>query len=108
MIKEAVVEDVLFEEVFIDGIGAADLGADDGLKGDLIDESGQAFSQVKDQLDGVIGEELFGSFGPLDVETDIVASIFDGKASEVVCEDDALSEGFVLGLFETYGELLRP
>ena len=106
-VEEGGIEDLLFEEVLIDFIHLPDSGSDEGLKSDLVDDSGEAFCQVEEELHGGFGEEVFGSFGSFDVEADIVAGILDGKSSESVCETDALSEGFILRLLESEGEFLR-
>lgn len=62
---------------------------------------------MKDELYGAFGEQFLGTLGPLQVETDIVASILDRERSKAVGKDDALSEGFILRLFAAQGEFLR-
>ena len=46
---------MLLEEVFIYGVSALYGSPDNGLEGQLINDSRDAFSQMKDQLDGIIG-----------------------------------------------------
>ena len=91
---------MLFEETLINVIDMADGRPDDGLQGNLVDDPGQSFSHLKDELDGLIGKEFLRPFAALHMKTDIVASVVDGKASEAVGVDDTLYEGFILWLFE--------
>ena len=97
---------MLFEETLINGIDVSDGRPDDGLQSDLVDDPGQAFGHVKDQLDGLISEELLRSLAALQMKTDIVSGVLNGKASEAVREDNTLSEGFILGLFKFESEPL--
>ena len=55
---------MLFEEIFIDVFNSFYGGLNEGLQSDLVDDPWEAFSQVKDHLDGIIGEEVLRSFGP--------------------------------------------
>jgi hypothetical protein len=107
-VEEGDIEDLLFEEVLIDFIHLKDSGPDEGLQGDLVDDPGKSLCEVEDELGGGFGEEVFGALGAFDVEADIIAGIIDGEASEGMCETDALFEGFILRLFESEGEFLRP
>ena len=91
---------MLFEETLINIIDMADSRPDDGLQGNLVDDPGQSRSHLKDELDGLIGEELLRPLAALHMKTDIVTGVVDGKASEAVGKDNALSEGFILWLFE--------
>ena len=90
----------MFEEGLIDFVYLSDGGPDEGLESDLVDDSGEALGEVENKLDGAFGEEFLRSFGPFQMETDIVAGIVDGEGSEGMGKDDALSEGFILGLVE--------
>ncbi len=56
---------MLFKEVFIDGINSPYGSLNEALKSDLVDDPGEAFSQMENDLDSIIGEEVFRSFGPL-------------------------------------------
>lgn len=103
-VKQRVGEHVLFEECLVNGLDAADGGADEGLKGDLVDDSGQAPGQMEDGLDGAVGEELGWPLGPFEMEAQVGAGIIDGEAPELVREADALFEGFVLWGSDAGGE----
>jgi hypothetical protein len=63
---------------------------------------------MKDHLDGIIGEQFFGSFGTFQMKVDIVTGVIDGKASEVMGEGNTLPEGLILGLSDAQGESLGP
>jgi hypothetical protein len=108
VVEDGVIEDVLLEEVFVYGINALDRGPDEGLDGQLIHDPGDTLCQVKDGLDGVIEEEFFGSFGTLQMVTDILTGVFYGKPPEVMGEDNTLPEGFILRFSDAQGESLGP
>lgn len=81
---------MLFKEVLIDLFHSFYGGLDEGLKCDLVDDPWEAFSEVEDQLYGIIGKEFFRCFDPFEVKADIVSGIIDGETSEVMGEDDPL------------------
>ena len=83
-VKQRVGKDVLFEEGLVDGLYLANGGADESLKGDLIDNARQSLGEVEDGVDGLWGKELGGSVGALEMEVDVGAGVIDGEASEVV------------------------
>ncbi len=99
---------MLFEEVFIYGLSPVDSGPDDGLECQLIHDPWNALCQMKDQLDGVIDKEFFGSLGTFQMEMDVFASVIYGKSSEVMGEDNTLHEGLILGFSDAQGESLGP
>lgn len=55
---------MLFKEVFIDVFNSSYGGLNEGLQSDLVDDPWEAFSQVEDHLDGIIGKKFSRSFGP--------------------------------------------
>jgi hypothetical protein len=54
IVEDGVIEDVVFEEVFIYGINTLNSGPDEGLDGQLIHDPWETLRQMKDHLDGII------------------------------------------------------
>ena len=81
-------------------------GPNDCLECNLVDDSWQAFSQLKDELDGIVGEEFLRSLATLHMKTDIFSGVINGKTPEVVREDNTLPESLILRLFESECEPL--
>jgi hypothetical protein len=48
----------LLEEALVDFVHLSDGSPDDGLQSDLVDDPGEAFSHVEDELDGAFGEQF--------------------------------------------------
>ena len=56
-------------------IDTSDRGPNDCLECNLVDDSWQAFSQLKDELDGIVGEEFLRSLATLQMKTDIFSGV---------------------------------
>ena len=83
----------VFEEVAGDLLYALDCGLYEGLQGELVDVAWLALGSLKDASGGVVGEEVLVGVDALQVESYVVAGVFEGKGPQAMGVSDSGAEG---------------